>query len=186
MTTAELIAMVDEVRPNQISKQSKVMWLNEIEHRVFDEVVCRGIDACPDFQYRVFEYDTDDDRELTVPDMYGDVYRAYLYSKIDLTLGEIDRYNNDAALFQAAWQDYASWYRRNHMPRERRFYGAVALFESNDEPEYACAGAVWGSEPTACGRYWRICGPAKCITPVLPCYCCEKAQGNDTDTTDEP
>ena len=186
MTTAELIAMVDEVRPNQISKQSKTTWINEIEHRVFDEVVCRGIDVCPAFQYRVFEYDTDDDRELTVPDMYGDVYRAYLYSKIDLTLGEIDRYNNDAALFQAAWQDYASWYRRNHMPKERRFYGAVALFESNDEPEYACAGAVWGSEPTACGRYWRICGPAKCITPVLPCYCCEKAQGNDTDTADEP
>ena len=186
MTIAELIAVVDEIRPNQISKQTKTLWISEIEHRVFDEVVCRAIDFCPEFQFKVYDYDGNDEHELMVPDVYGDLYRAYLYSKIDLTLGEIDRYNNDAALFQAAWADYATWYRRTHMPKERRFYGAVALFESESEPEYACTGSIRGTEPTACGKWWRICGPAKCIKPVLPCHCCEKAQGNNTDTTDEP
>ena len=186
MTIAELISVVDEIRPNQISKQTKTLWVNEIEHRVFDEVIARAIDFCPEFQFELFQYDSDDDAELAVPDQYGDLYRAYLYSKIDLTLGDIDRYNNDAALFQAAWNDYAAWYRRNHMPKERRFYGAVALFESDNEPEYACAIAIRGAEPTACGKYWGIFGPVKCIQPVLPCYCCTKAQGNNADPADEP
>lgn len=186
MTIAECISIIDETRPNQISKQTKTLWLSEIEHRVFDEVLSRAIDFCPEFLFKVYDYDLDDGQELMVPDAYGDLYRAYVYSKIDLTLGEIDRYNNDAALFQAAWSDYAAWYRRNHMPKERRFYGAVALFESESEPEYACAVSVRGTEPTACGKYWGICGPGKCIEPVLPCHCCEKAQRNYDNSTDEP
>jgi hypothetical protein len=186
MTIAELIAVVDEVRPNQLSKQLKTMWLSEIEHRVFEEVVSRAIDFCPNFVFKPYVYDLNDETELMIPDVYGDVYRSYIYSKIDYALGEIDRYNNDAALFQAAWDDFAGWYRRNHYPKERRYYGAVALFESESEPEYACAITVHGAEPTACGKYWGICGPAKCIEPVLPCHCCEKAQRNYDNSTNEP
>lgn len=185
MTIAEVIAMVDEIRPNQITKQTKTMWLSEIEHRVFDEVMSRGIDFCPLFQFQPFSYDGDDDTPLAVPDVYGDVYRAYLYSKIDLSLGEIDRYNNDVIMFQSAWQDYAAWYRRNHLPKERKYYGAVALFKPGEESRHATAVAVWGTEPKPCGRLWGIFGPAQCVRPVFPCYCCAEAARNDDDSTDD-
>lgn len=186
MTVAELIAAVDEIRPNQISKQTKTLWLNEIEHRVYDETLMRAMDICPEFEYRPFEYDADYDAPLAVPDFYADLYRCYLMSKIDFSLGEIDRYNNDVAMFQAAWADYAAWYIRNHMPKERRYYGAVGLFTNEQEQRYASAVAVWGTEPTACGRIWGVFGPAKCISPVLPCHRCEKAERNNTDAPDQP
>ena len=129
MTIAELIAMADEIRPNQISKQTKTLWLSEVEHRVYDEVIGRARGFCPFFEFRPYIYELNGDTQLAVPDVYADVYRAYLYGKIDMTLGEIDRYNNDAALFTAAWNDYAAWYRRHHMPRERRPYGEITVLD---------------------------------------------------------
>ena len=176
MTLIEMIAMVDEIRPNQISKQMKTMWLNEIEHRVFDEVLSRARGFCPMFEYKPYEYETDDDTELAVPDYYGDVYRTYVCSKIDVTLGEIDRYNNDAALFDAAWRDYAAWYRRTHMPKERRHHGPFTIFEPLDIPVDAIPHIVpWDeSEPADSGR--RVCRYEECIGQILPCSRCTKAE----------
>ena len=187
MTIAELIAMVDEIRPNQISKQTKTMWLDEIENRVFDEVICRARDCCPFFAFKPYVYDLDDTTQLAAPDVYSDVYRTYLFSKIDVVLGEIDRYNNDAALFSAAWNDYAAWYRRNHYPKERRHhYGKAALFIPKHRADTTDDTGVSGTEPEPCHWYRGICRYDECFRPVLPCHCCQKAERHDTDNADEP
>ena len=186
MTLIEMIAMVDEIRPNQISKQTKTTWLNEIEHRVFDEVLSRAECFCPWFKYKPYDYEIDDDTELAVPDYYGDVYRTYICSKIDVTLGEIDRYNNDAALFDAAWRDYAAWYRRTHMPKERRHHGPFAFFEPLELKIYAGPESVRGSESESDDTGRRVCRYEECLGQILPCSRCTKAERHDTDNTDEP
>ena len=114
MTIQEMITLCDDTRPNVFTEKQKVLWLNEVEHKAVDEVFNRAADSF--VEWTPYEWDTDAETELLIPDQYNDVYLTYLYSKMDFTLAEIQRYNGDVALFQGAWQEFAGWYRRNHMP----------------------------------------------------------------------
>ena len=115
MKLADLIARVDMVKPNSFDKELKTSWVNEIEHRAYDEVISKARGHFG--MYRPYDYDADAERALAVPDPYVSVYEYYLYSKIDMLYSEIDRYNNDVIAFDSAWKDYASWYRRAHYPK---------------------------------------------------------------------
>lgn len=115
MTLAELIAYVDQIRPNAFDKEQETGWVNEIEHKVYDQVVSRAVDA-GDF-YGPYNYELDAERTLLVEDAHKAVYVAYLLAQMDYANMELDRYNADAAMHQAAWQEYAAEYRRNHVPR---------------------------------------------------------------------
>lgn len=187
MTIAELLHMVDEIRPNTFSELTKTLWLSEIENRVFDEVIGKGADCCPYFRFSGYTYPLNQETVLAVPDRYADVYRTYIYAKIDQSLGEIDRYNNDSQLHSAAWTEFAAWYRRHHYPRERwHFYGKTALFDpvrgkvTEDDLR-----ASWSESDPRC-ETWRILDNEEYISPILPCNRCERATGNDTDSTDNP
>ncbi len=115
MTLVNLIAEVDETRPNQYDKTIKTRWVNEIEAKVIDEVINRAKGF--DVEFQPLDYDIDGERELTIPDQFADVYINYLYSKIDYTQNEIDRYNNDVATFNASYRDFSAWHIRHHYPK---------------------------------------------------------------------
>ena len=51
--------------------------------------------------------------------LYGDIYVNYLAAKIDYKNEETERYNNSVAAYEASFQAFASYYRRNHMPKEK-------------------------------------------------------------------
>ena len=124
MTLAKIIAMCDEIRPNQYDKVQKTLWINEIEHKVIDEVY--GMIENNTEVFSPYDYELDEEKTLLIPDEYSDVYLSYLYSKMDFSNAEIDRYNIDASMFTAAWKDYASWMRRNN--RTRRLGVDAALY----------------------------------------------------------
>lgn len=115
MTLAELIAYVDQIRPNAFDKDVETGWVTEIEHKVYDQVVSRAVDA-GDF-YGPYTYDKDAERTLLVDDAHKGVYVYYLLAQMDYTNMEIDRYNADVSMYQAAWDDFAAEYRRNHLPK---------------------------------------------------------------------
>lgn len=187
MTIAELLHMVDEIRPNQFSELTKTLWLSEIEHRVFDEVISKGADCCPYFRFTGYTYPLNQETVLAVPDRYADVYRTYIYAKIDQSLGEIDRYNNDSLLHSSAWMDYAAWYRRHHYPRERwHFYGKIALFNPvKGKVVEDDLRVPWSESDPRCD-IWGVLDNEEYISPILPCNRCERAEGDDTDSTDNP
>lgn len=115
MKLSDIIAEVDENRPNQFDKDKKTGWVNEIEHKAVTEVISRafwGSDA-----FTPYVYDRDSERELLIPDVHKDVYETYLYAKMDYTNGEIERYQVDAGMHQAAWDDYVKEFRRGHRPK---------------------------------------------------------------------
>lgn len=115
MRLSDIIARVDEARPNQFDKDIKTNWINELEAKVHRTVLRNtlwGSDG-----YEPYVYDRDSERTLAIPDEHCDCYETYLYAKMDYTNGEIDRYNADAAMHQAAWQDFAADYRRRFYPR---------------------------------------------------------------------
>lgn len=116
MTLAELIAYVDQIRPNAFDKDQETGWINEIEHKIYEQVLNKAVgntttDPTP------YSYDLNAETALLVEETHRDVYVTYLLAQMDYANMEIDRYNADAAMHQAAWQDYAAEYRRNHVPR---------------------------------------------------------------------
>lgn len=127
MTLAELIAYVDQIRPNAFDKEVETGWVSEIEHKIYDQVVSRAVNKDaetleeyldpPEIPHGPYNYEEDSDRTLLVEDAHKAVYVTYLLAQMDYANMELERYNADAAMHQAAWDEYASEYRRNHMPR---------------------------------------------------------------------
>ena len=116
MTLAEIIAYVDQIRPNAFDKDAETGWVNEIEHKVYDQIINKAVgntavDPTP------YLYDENGETELLVDDAHKDVYVTYILAQMDFANMELDRYNADAAMHQAAWQEYAAEYRRNHLPK---------------------------------------------------------------------
>ena len=63
-------------------------------------------------------YTTDGDKSvaLLIAPPYDEVYIHFLYMQTDQRLGEIDRYNNDAALYNQGMLEARQAYNREHMP----------------------------------------------------------------------
>lgn len=116
MKLRELIESVDRQKPNQYGETDKTNWVNEIEQIVWDEIISQSEGEIP--VLRRYQYDNDADAELLVPDPYCDVYMNYLFAKIDFSNAEFQRYNNDVALYSAAYDSFAGYWIRNHMPKQ--------------------------------------------------------------------
>ena len=112
MTVAEIIAEVQRVKPNQYPKEALTRWLSQIEGQAVEQVVNHAVDT--DVEFDKYDYDTDVEKELQIPDRYSDVYIHYLSAQIDQANREFASYNNDVALFEAAWREYAAWHIRTH------------------------------------------------------------------------
>ena len=65
-----------------------------------------------------YDQSTPRDTVLLVPEPYTNVYIYWLLSQIDLGNAEINKYNNDSAMFKAAWNEYSDHYTAEHMPRQ--------------------------------------------------------------------
>lgn len=56
------------------------------------------------------------DMELLVPFPYDDIYRAYVQWKIDMKHNDTYDATNSQRLYWQAYQDFAKWWNRTHMP----------------------------------------------------------------------
>lgn len=76
--------------------------------------------------------------KMLIPEIDEEVYIHWLYSKIDYRLGEMDRYNNDAQMFNYAWDAAAKRWHRHHMPIGRQvihnIYGHGYPWYPADDP----------------------------------------------------
>ena len=116
MTIKEVIDIVDNLKPNQYSLESKVEWLSFLDQTIINDVLLthEGYNG----EYDEFTGYSPDvlTAKLIVPSPYDRVYSAYLKMKIDEENGETARYNNSATMFNSYLSDYKKWYNRNHMP----------------------------------------------------------------------
>ena len=136
MTLSELIAHVDQVKPNQYDKEIKTRWVTEVEAAAVEQILNRALyetevtETLPDGSERTvtkwlpndidfdkYDYDMDQERELLIPDRFNDVYVNYLSAKVDYNNREFGSYQNCAAMYQASWNDFAAYWRRTHRPK---------------------------------------------------------------------
>jgi hypothetical protein len=116
MTIQEVISIVDDLMPNQYSKEQKIRWLSTLDGKIFTEVILTHAGA----EYFPYDgYDSDDAELLVKPPYASDIYTAYLQSRIAAENNEMAKYDQYSTLFNAAYQDFTAFFNRTHMPIQR-------------------------------------------------------------------
>ena len=103
MTYSEAITRADRLRPNAIEEEDKVAWLVTLEGDVAEQMgVAWSAPECPN------------DEELLMAAPYDNIYELFVAAMIDNQHEEVDLYQNDMAIFNAARdRAFAAW-RRGH------------------------------------------------------------------------
>ncbi len=117
MTLGEVVRRITDSGIGQYDAETITGWVNEIEAQIADEIVSHAEGFDPETPE--LDYEREPDRVLTAPDRFQDVYLCYVAAKIDYRNQETERYNNDVAMFNAAYAAYAAWFRRLHRQKSR-------------------------------------------------------------------
>lgn len=116
MTITEAITMADEMKPNTMSKPVKIRFLNEIEGKVHTEILMKHVHTEAEETCPVYDVNTDPGTAMLVPAPYDMLYVYWIMAQIDHLNMEMDKYNNDRALFEDAWNNFGDYWTREHMP----------------------------------------------------------------------
>ena len=119
MNIQEALDMVDRMKPNMMDEQIKIRFLSELDGKIHEEIVLKHVFKPSEAKRPKYDTDTDPGTELIIPAPYDMLYVYYLMMQIDLMNQEMDKYNNDAALFDKYYGDAADWWNRRRMPISR-------------------------------------------------------------------
>ena len=119
MTIQEAIDIVDEMKPNMMSRKLKVKYLNEIEQLIHGEIVMENAHTEEEAEKPVYTDETDEATALIVPDPYSMLYPYWVMTKIDMQNQEDERYNVDRAHFENAYNTMSDWWTRSRMPAQK-------------------------------------------------------------------
>ena len=111
ITVKAILDYVDELKLNNFSRNTKLMWLNEIEYRVQTDVMlfaAESVGTVPD----------DDNYELLVPAPFYEIYYDYLFMKISEHVEESAGQNNRAATFDKAFTRFMRWWADTYHPAD--------------------------------------------------------------------
>ena len=115
MTIQEVLSTTDELKANMMIEVTKIRFISEVEGKIYKEIFKKHA-GLPAEEQPVYDDATDRGTVLLVPAPYDMVYVYWLMCQIDLMNMEMDKYNNDRALFENAWSEFADYWRREHMP----------------------------------------------------------------------
>ena len=117
MTLREALDRADSLSPCRASEAERIAWLDSVDRTVCAEITGGDFDG--------YTVDSPAETQLLVPPPYDELYLRALEARGAYAGGEIDRYNNAAALYQALWNAYARSYIRTHRPgrREMNYLG---------------------------------------------------------------
>lgn len=113
MTIQGAINLADQMRPNSMATALKIQFLNELEQMIHGELIMKHAHTQEEETTPEYTEDTDTGTELLIPSPYDKVYWMYINHRIDLQNQEMDKYNNDRALFEHAYQEAADWINRS-------------------------------------------------------------------------
>ena len=119
MKIIEAINRIDSLKHNTYTQNEKVAWLSRLDSMVKRLIIDTHEDG-DDITFTGYDDTTDPETELLVPAPFDEMYLRWLEAQIDYTNGEYDKYNNSVLMYQAAYDGYANYYNRNHMPKGKK------------------------------------------------------------------
>lgn len=115
MKLREAIDRIDSLKHNTYTTAEKVEWISRLDGTIKEQIF--DTHEGPEAYFQPYDVATDMDTDLLVMAPYEEVYIRWLEAQIDYYNGEIMRYNNSMAMFQAAYSSYANAYNRKYMPK---------------------------------------------------------------------
>ena len=120
MTIMEALAEVDELKPNTVSRETKIRWLGDVDGMVVDQLIrTHEQPQGTEITFTPYSKETDENTVLMIPHPHSQIYRWYLEAQIHLRNMEMEQYQNMQGFFEKAWMDYKRKYNREHMPLQR-------------------------------------------------------------------
>lgn len=119
MTIDEAINTLDSQKTNTFSRQDKLRWLSRLDETIYRELILTHEGPAPAFSG--YDEKTDPKTTLLVPSPWDEIYLRYLQAQIDYANGEMTRYANGAALYNACLAAYTNFYNRTHAPKGGRW-----------------------------------------------------------------
>lgn len=114
MTVSEVLENYNEENQNDISENSKKRWISEIDKKIVSELIKNREGLSCEF----YSTKKDDSFVLNAPEEYDEVYSVYLKMKTDYYLGETERYNNSAKIFNHLYFEMGNFISRNFKKTE--------------------------------------------------------------------
>lgn len=112
-TIAEMIAQVDENKPNAFSEGVKVRWIAELDGKIAVDVFLMHHSETAQFNYK---WPEDMNTQPLVPFPHDDIYLHWLEAKIDYANGEYNKYQNTMELYNETYSNFSRWFTRVHRP----------------------------------------------------------------------
>lgn len=114
-TIQEIIARVDERKPNAFSTERKVEWIAELDGRIALDVMLMDIAEAQQFRYLA-------PAALNYTPLahfpHDSLYDAWLEAMIDYSNGEYNKYQNSMELYNARYSDFVRWFVRTYEPSQ--------------------------------------------------------------------
>lgn len=110
MTALKALEIFNAETENDISDELKKQWLSEIDVKIAKEIN----NGRSGLSKNVFLSDDDLATELSAVKEFSEIYISYLRMKMYYMLGEIERYNNSAAIFNRLYYEMSNFVSRNY------------------------------------------------------------------------
>ena len=119
MKIVEAISRIDGLKHNTYTQGEKIAWLSRLDSMV-KRLIIDTHEGGEDVVFTGYNENTDVYTELLVPEPFDEMYLRWLEARIDYANGEYDKYNNAILMYQTAYDGYANYYGRNHMPKGKK------------------------------------------------------------------
>jgi len=103
LDTEKLIAKVDALMPNQYTKDQKLNWIEQLDHKI--DIELRQTHCIPE------------GKELDNP-YEDDLYSYWLQAMIALQNAEIAKYNQQISMFNTTYDQFESLVNRTYFPKQ--------------------------------------------------------------------
>ena len=117
MTVSEVLEIYIEENQNDIPKNSIKLWISELDKKIAGELNKNRVDLKTDF----YSKEKDDSFVLNAPEQYDEIYSVYLKMKTDYYLGETERYNNSAKIYNHLYFEMGNFISRNFKIKNKNF-----------------------------------------------------------------
>ncbi len=110
MTALKALEIFNNETENEISDDLKKQWLSEIDVKIASEIN-NGREG---LSTTAFSPEKDMATELVAVNEFSEIYISYLRMKMYYMLGEIERYNNSASIFNRLYYEMSNFVSRNY------------------------------------------------------------------------
>ena len=120
MNINEVLALADQMKPNMMTRQVKIAFLQELDQKIYHELLLTHAHDADEETEPEYDVDTDEGTELLLPDRFGMVYAYWIMTKIDQLNQEEEKENNDRMRFENEYEYMSDWWTRTHRPLPAR------------------------------------------------------------------